>query len=85
MEPDIAKAYAFATPKANKSFGQAFSKACGVQGQRPAIFPKRVFEGGVRGETFPKKRKFHPSSRLLHFFHLICRSQCVHDFVQIAI
>ena len=31
----FAKAYAFATPKANKSFGQAFSKACGVWGETP--------------------------------------------------
>ena len=30
-----------------KSFGQAFSKACGVQGQRPANpYFKRIFERG---------------------------------------
>ena len=51
------------TPKANKSFGQAFSKACGcIEGSALKVFLpyKRVFEGNalqvVRGELFPRKK-----------------------------
>ena len=53
-------------PKANKSFGQAFSKACGVQGQSPAYFPKRFFKG-VRG-NFSQEKKVSPKTKTAFAF-----------------
>ena len=70
--PDLAKTNVFAEKiqvarrRQIKSFGQAFSKACGVQGQSPAYFPKRVFEG-VRG-NFSQEKKVSPKTKTAFAF-----------------